>query len=251
MTGIEDLRERAKELECLYRVHAIASDRERGPEEVFLHMLEAIPTGWRDPIATGARIDYLGRHYVGPGFCGEGAKIERPLSVWGTRVGAVTVSCIRTDDGSVFLPEEVVLLESIAARLGEYLEWKQTELLERRPHRADLHWRWRQHFVDALARSIDAVEFRIEGLYVGGSTGAGTAGPGSDIDLYVWSSADASTKERLEAWIRGWSCCLAEVAERQMGYTFPNGLVDLHWLDGPPDRRHHPDLRTLAARSRS
>lgn len=248
MPDIEDLRERAKELECLYRVHAIASDRERAPQNVFLQVLEVIPSGWRRPQATGARIDYLGRHYVGPGFCGEGASLVRPVSVWDTRVGSLTVSYVGDQEDGAFLEGEVVLLESIAARLGEYLEWKQTELLERRPQRADTHWRWRQHYAEAIARRIDTDAFEIEGLYVGGSTEMGAAGPGSDIDLYVWSSADGAAKERLGVWLDGWSCCLAEVAERHTGYAFPSGVVDLHWLEAAPDRRQLVELRTLFTR---
>ena len=67
MKEVDALRERAKELRCLYRVHEILSRRGQPPAHAFLAVLEAIPEGWQRPDSTGARIEYLGRSYVGPG----------------------------------------------------------------------------------------------------------------------------------------------------------------------------------------
>jgi hypothetical protein len=240
------LRERAKELRCLYRIHAIVSGRALSPEAAFERVLEALPEGWQRPGSTGASIEYLGRRYVGPGYTHDGACQTRPITLWGTRVGALTVSSGASSEGAPdFLAEELELLSAVAARLGEYLEWKQTELLAGRTSRAADHWRWRHEFAEALARRVDAAGFEIDAIYLGGSTGGGDAGPGSDIDLWILCRGDGATRERLAAWVDGFGACTSEVAHRQTGYRFPAGLIDLHWLDAPPTERSHPGLRSL------
>ena len=46
---IDDLQERAKELNCLYRVDEILSRQDRPDAEIFHELLRAIPPGWKYP----------------------------------------------------------------------------------------------------------------------------------------------------------------------------------------------------------
>ena len=119
-----DLREREKELRCLYAVHDILRDRAQSPVQAFARVVEAIPEGWQRPKAVGARIEYLGRSYVGPGFCSASPTIHEPIRVWDTTVGRVDVSDTSDPDEPaerLFLREERDLLRSIAARVGEQI----------------------------------------------------------------------------------------------------------------------------------
>jgi pyruvate, water dikinase len=50
------LRERAKELRCLYSVISVLSRREESPNVVFNWIVEAIPPAWQYPEDTTARI---------------------------------------------------------------------------------------------------------------------------------------------------------------------------------------------------
>lgn len=61
MKDIHALRERAKELRCLYAIDSAVSDRGQTPATVFLRVLQEIPAGWQHPESTGAHIEYLGR----------------------------------------------------------------------------------------------------------------------------------------------------------------------------------------------
>lgn len=244
---INQLRERAKELRCLYRVHEIVSERGNAPPQTFLRVLEVIPEGWQRPATTGARIEYLGRSYVGPGYSSSGHAISEPIRLNGVAVGSIDVTDAVTDtsDAEPFLREEVELLRNIAHRLGDYLEWKHTELLGEGVARDAVHWRWRDAYATALAARLDAKRFGVEAMYLGGSTESGSAGPGSDIDLYVRFNGTEQQRDQLVQWLEGWSLCLAELAEQQTGYSFPDGMLNVQWLNGEPTTHQLMNVREL------
>jgi len=248
MPDPRDLRERAKELRCLYSIHDILRERAQSPVQAFSRVVEAIPEGWQRPGSAGARIEYLGRSYVGRGFCSASPMISEPLCVWQTEFGRIDVSDTSSPDEpahQVFLAEERDLLRSIAARVGEYLEWKQTELLGGQPTAA-LHWQWRERYVEALGASLDRERFGVQALFLGGSTEAGEAGPGSDIDLFVVTNGSEQQRHELATWLEGWSRCLAEVARQQTGYPFSRGILDVHWLESLPGGHERFELREVA-----
>lgn len=246
MSDLHALREREKELRCLYRVHEILSRRGEAPPSAFLAVLETLPSGWQRPESTGARIEYLGRSYVGPGFSASGALLAVPLRVGGVEIGRLDLSDSTPGiGGDAFLPEETELLRNVATRLGEYLEWKHTELLGERHVSPHEHWRWREAYAEALAGRLDRERFGVERVYVGGSTASGDAAHASDIDLYVLFRGTEDQRRELALWLEGWSLCLAELSLRQTGQAFDGGLLELHWLDAEPDRHLLPSLREL------
>jgi hypothetical protein len=101
---------------------------------------------------------------------------------------------------------------------------------EPRPERpTDDHWRWRLRMAERMAADVDPVRFGVKGLYVFGSTKNGTAGPGSDIDLIVHFCGSPEMRQALEAWLEGWSLCLAEINYLRTGYR-SEGLLDLHMV---------------------
>lgn len=248
MTDIHALRERAKELRCLYAVDAIVSDREHPPARTFLRVLEKIPSGWQRPDSTGASIDYLGRSYVGPGFSSDAQVMSEPILLWGVDVGSLSVSDrdeAALDAAEPFLPEESELLRRIARRLGEYLEWKHTEMLGERRAKDRDHWVWRQRFAEALADNLDPERFGVSRVFLGGSTARGDAGPGSDIDLFVVGNGSEEQRGNLSLWIEGWSLCLAEVALHQTGQPFPRGILNIKWLEEDPGVWQRAELQEL------
>jgi len=229
---IHSLQERAKELKCLYAIDSIVSDRSQNPGSVFLKVLNELPLGWQCPDETGARITYLGRSYVGPGFESDHQIASEHIQVWGTGVGKLDLS-VRNEHGS--MPEEQELLGRVVRRLGEYLEWKHTELLGERTPASAAHWTWRQRFAEALADQLDPERFGVSRVYLGGSTARGDARHHSDIDLYIEFHGTELQRTELSAWIEGWSLCLAQVALQQTGESFPGGIVNIQWLQGEPD----------------
>ena len=243
---VANLRERAKELACLYRVHEALLDRTHAPHVVFRKVLEAIPDGWQRPETTRGLIECFGRHYVA-GKPEPGARQSAEIRTWNKSVGTVSVVDAAKEDGDedAFLAEEQALLDAIAARLGEYLEWKQQELMGQPIGAATEQWRWRQEFAERLAAALDPERFGVEALYLTGSTERGDAEPPSDLDLVIVFAGTPEQRHDLSLWLEGWSLCLAEVAARQGGWNVEGGLLDVTWRDAVPRAAEMVRLRRL------
>jgi predicted nucleotidyltransferase len=105
------------------------------------------------------------------------------------------------------------------------------------------HWRWRQRFAERIAATIDPTRFGVRAVYLFGSTEAGSAGVGSDIDLMVVFEGDAQQESELRAWLEDWSLCLAEVSFQLYGVP-SKGLLDVKLLDA---RQAEVEIRSFAA----
>jgi hypothetical protein len=244
---VDQLRERAKELACLYRVNDALLQRVEAPHVVFERVLAAMPEGWRHPETTRARLVYLGRHYESPGFVTHGARLVAPILTWNTEVGSIEVVDTSKEPGdeSAFLIEEQALLDAIAARIGDYLEWKQQELIGEPIGAQSQHWKWRQEIAERLASSLDGERFGVEAIYLTGSTERGDAAPASDIDLVVVFSGTPEQRRDLSHWLEGWSLCLSEIAYRHGGSRISDGLLDVKWLSEAPSPRERLRMREL------
>jgi hypothetical protein len=91
----------------------------------------------------------------------------------------------------------------------------------------DEHWRWRLRMARRLAAEAGRLDLGVKAVYLTGSTKNATAGPGSDLDLIVHCDEDPARRARLEAWLQGWSLCLAEINYLRTGYASA-GLLDAH-----------------------
>jgi hypothetical protein len=75
----------------------------------------------------------------------------------------------------------------------------------------DDHSRWRAAMAERMASDVDAARLGVKAMYLFGSTKNGTAGASSDIDLLVHVNGTDDQRQCLEAWLDGWSACLAEM----------------------------------------
>jgi hypothetical protein len=149
------------------------SRREESPPVVFNWILDAIPPAWQYPEDTTARIEYFGRSYARDDFVDTAWRMRSPISIWRTQVGYIEVHYKvekTTAWEGPFLKEERELLDNIAHRIGEYLEWKQRKLSGERLGVAPEHWRWRQRFAERIAASIEPTRFGVREIYLFGST---------------------------------------------------------------------------------
>jgi hypothetical protein len=244
---IHALEERAKELRCLYRVSRAVAERQEPPHAVFERVLDAIPDGWQRPATTSARIEYLGRSYLGRGYGAPSHSMRAPIHLWSTPVGFIEVidTAYPEDAGDAFLTEEKELLDSIAQRLSEYLEWKQQQLFGEAAGAQREHWGWRQAFAESLARSIDRSRFGVKSIYLHGSTENGRAGPSSDIDLVIVLAGSEAQKRDLQLYLQGYGECLSEMAHRQTGHRIAGGLLDVTFTDRDPPASQRALMREL------
>lgn len=121
---IDNLNERAKELNCLYNVEDILKDLDSPVEDVFKRILDVIHPGWQFTDICKARIRYQDKDYTTEGFIETEWAQNAPLFLSNDKVGSIEVFYIK-DKGftksSPFLIEEQKLLNSISEKLGTYL----------------------------------------------------------------------------------------------------------------------------------
>lgn len=94
----------------------------------------------------------------------------------------------------------------------------------------EIHWQWRQKWVDYLASSIDADRFGIIALYLFGSVKNATSGPGSDIDLLIHTNNTHEQQAELKVWLEGWSLSLGLMNQWRTGVKTDAGLLDVHFI---------------------
>jgi len=121
---LHDLQERAKELNCLYRVDEILG-REGAPVDDVLHeIVQTLPAGWQFPDVTKARMTVGGRAYEPPGFAPSTWVMSALLETRDEEIGQLEVYYTepmpRADEGP-FLKEERKLLDAIAERVAHFV----------------------------------------------------------------------------------------------------------------------------------
>ena len=121
---MDRLRERAKELACLYRVQEVTADPDRTPDEICRDLVEVIPPGWLHPDACWAKITIESAVYEPAEHTETPWVIRAPVVVMGKPAGAIEVFYEqyfpKADEGP-FLKEERRLLDHISLRLGQFL----------------------------------------------------------------------------------------------------------------------------------
>jgi len=116
------LRERIKELNCLYAMAQLAEAGDWTLSDILDVVVSTIiPPSWQFPEITCARITLENKTYTSPGFKFTPWHQSSPILLFGEQAGQVTVcyleECPPSFEGP-FLHEERVLLDAIAERIG-------------------------------------------------------------------------------------------------------------------------------------
>jgi len=121
---IHDLRERAKELNCLYEVQEILSAPEASMDQICTRIINILPPGWQYPDVCQAEIAYAGQTYRTPGFEASRWVQSAEIKIQDDTVGRISVYYTEerplSDEGP-FLKEERKLINTIAEQIGFYL----------------------------------------------------------------------------------------------------------------------------------
>jgi len=121
---IHSLRERAKELNCLYRVDEILGQADADLNRVADQLIEAIPPGWQYPEICRARLVIGGAVHAPPGFVPTPWMQSAPILALGEPAGEIEVYYLQekpASDEGPFLREERKLIHAIADRIGLFL----------------------------------------------------------------------------------------------------------------------------------
>ena len=124
------LRERLKELNCLYMISRVFDRRSWTPAETMQAVADLIPPAWQHVDVAAACVTWAERRFASFGYRETAWEQRCPLIVRGQEVGSVSVVYLEErpelDEGP-FLVEERKLLNTIAQRLGGYIEREQAQ----------------------------------------------------------------------------------------------------------------------------
>lgn len=124
------LRERIKELNCLYRISKLADRRNLTRQEFLIKLLSFLPRSWQYPALAKARIVLPGEEYVSPGYQQTPWSQRAEIVSSGRAVGSLEIcylqACPPADEGP-FLREERNLIDAIGKHIGEQLAKKEAE----------------------------------------------------------------------------------------------------------------------------
>ncbi len=125
---LENLREREKELNCLYKVDEILSNHQLSPAETFEAVVRIMPSGWRFPELCRVKLIFNGVSYQTPGFVSSPISELCDIRVGNKAVGnieVVYVQVVPLSKEGYFLEKESKLIHTIAERVGQTAVYRQ------------------------------------------------------------------------------------------------------------------------------
>jgi pyruvate,water dikinase len=139
------LKERAKELDCIYQVDELLGNQRLSWPEIFEEIVRVLPSGWQFPEFCQARIIYENQSYHTPGFFPSPLSLCSSIEVNEREVGMIEVVYtqeVPKGEEGYFLEKERKLIRTIADRIGQsilhrkmkqvMLEWNETRNTEDR-----------------------------------------------------------------------------------------------------------------------
>jgi signal transduction histidine kinase len=125
-----DLRERVKELTCLYGIARLVADPGVSLDEILQGIVELLPSAWLYPEIACARIILDDRSYITPAFRNGIHKLVAEIVVSGQRRGMVEVvygeEKPELDEGP-FYKEERNLIDAVAKEVGIIIKRREAE----------------------------------------------------------------------------------------------------------------------------
>jgi len=116
-----DLRERVKELNCLYNISRVIGEKTSSLETIFKEVVNLIPDGFQYPDITCAQLKVGGDTYETPSWHETSHKLSDVIISNGKEIGSLEV-CYSEEkperDEGPFLREERLMVDTICERLG-------------------------------------------------------------------------------------------------------------------------------------
>ena len=162
---VHELKERAKELNCLYQVQELLSAPDITIDQICVKITEILPPGWQWPDVCQAKITYVDKSYQTAGFKATPWVQSAEIIVQEEILGRISV-CYTEDrpmsDEGPFLKEERKLIDTIAEQFGFYVLHQQLRQVfqEQLKTGEELKERWRV-ILDLLKRTDPGLLMRL------------------------------------------------------------------------------------------
>jgi len=125
-----NLRERVKELSCLYGIVSIADKLSASINELYQDIVSLLPPSWQYPEITCARITINGNKFETENYQDTQWKQSSDIMIYGNKVGIVEV-CYLEERPHIyegpFLKEERALIDAVATHIGHITEHKRAD----------------------------------------------------------------------------------------------------------------------------
>jgi signal transduction histidine kinase len=132
-----ELRERVKELTCMYNIANLAVMSDQPLDEFFRQVVQLLPAAYLYPDITAARIVLGEKIYETAGFATAGPRQAANIVVGDLTCGTIEVACLEArpelDEGP-FLIEERRLLDSVAREISIIIERKRAQTEQNKLH---------------------------------------------------------------------------------------------------------------------
>ncbi|MDZ7839523.1 MAG: EAL domain-containing protein [Gammaproteobacteria bacterium] len=116
------LQERVKELRCVYAVSEHLARTEGEWRDTLQRIVDAVPSGWRYPGSTCAKLQVEDVEVVSSGFRAAGKHLSSDVVAGGRVIGRLVVYCDESQvagEGDPFLKEERNLIDDLTRRIGQ------------------------------------------------------------------------------------------------------------------------------------
>ncbi|KYC45335.1 MAG: putative diguanylate cyclase [Candidatus Methanofastidiosum methylothiophilum] len=127
---LDNLKERVKELNCLYDISKANELPDIPLEELFQKIVEKIPLGWKYPEIACARIKLDGQEFRTINFKETKWKLDAPINYYNKNIGKLEVYYLEEKpelEEGPFLNAERKLILAIVEKLGHIIERKYSE----------------------------------------------------------------------------------------------------------------------------
>jgi CRP-like cAMP-binding protein len=127
---LQNLDERTKELNCIYLVDEALNDFDSDIDTVLKKVIDIIPSGWRFTEICKAKITFEEAEICSEGYKDTDLKLYSKITTDNKAVGEISVAYIKPikTEKRIFLPEEITLLNTIAAKLSNFFLLKKLRL---------------------------------------------------------------------------------------------------------------------------
>jgi PAS domain S-box-containing protein len=125
-----DLKERVKELTCLYEISKLLGDTKASFVEIFYSVVKIIPSGWQYPSIACSRIIYQEDSYENSDFRETSWHQKAEIITFGETVGSLEVYYTeekKTEIEGLFLEEERGLIDTLGREISRFIERRITE----------------------------------------------------------------------------------------------------------------------------
>ena len=167
------LRERVKELDCLYEITRLSQRHDWALEEILSGVCGIVARAWQYPEIACVKVTVGGRSFTTPTARRPVAKQSSPIRIHGEVVGHIEVGyCSQRPpcDEGPFLCEERHLLDAVADHLGRIIEARENEerlrQLSQELIKAQEHERQRiaRELHDDVGQTLSVTRMHLEGL---------------------------------------------------------------------------------------